>query len=159
MSKLTKRRSVRIVVVLLASASLLGAGFMLRIGADDKPSKEAAGPTKLAKDLIGTWILVGAPDEVADPPKSGGRLKFLTGKNWCITQADPKTGKVIFHHGGTYILDGDTYTETVEYANENTAQLINKTFKFKVKVEGDTYTQTGIGDDNPFKGEVLKRVK
>jgi hypothetical protein len=37
--------------------------------------------------------------------------------------------------------------------------LINKTFKFKVKVEGDTYTQTGVGDDNPFKGEVWKRAK
>jgi hypothetical protein len=107
---------------------------------------------------IGTWVLVGTPDKVGDPPKSGGRLKFRTGKHWAITQADPKTGKVIFHHGGTYTLDGDTYTETVEYANESTAGLLKKTFKFKVKVEGDTYTQIGIGEDNPFH-EVWKRAK
>jgi hypothetical protein len=158
MEKLTKRHGIRISVALFAVALLLPAGVMLPIGADDQPLKKAE-KTKLAKDLIGTWVLVGTPGEVGDPPKSGGRLKFITEKSWCITQADPDTGKVIFHHGGTYTLDGDTYSETIEYANENTAELIKKTFKFKTKVEGDTYTQTGLGDDNPFKGEVWKRVK
>jgi hypothetical protein len=159
MNKLRSCRGIRIVVALLAPALLLTAGVTLRTGAGERPPKEAAERTKLAQDLIGTWVLVGTPDKIADPPKSGGRLKFFTGKHWCITQADPKTGKVIFHHGGTYTLDGDTYAETIEYANENTATLIQKTFKFKAKVEGDTYTQTGIGDDNPFKGEVWKRLK
>ena len=98
------------------------------------------------------------PGKVAEPPKSGGRLKFITGNHWAVTQADADTGKVIFHHGGTYTLTGDTYAETVEYANESTAQLIKKTFTFKAKVEGDTYTQTAVGDDNPFT-EVWKRAK
>ena len=153
MDKSTNRRVIRVAAVLLVSAVVLSVG-----GAGGQPPKKDAEPTKLAKDLIGTWVLVGTPDKVGDPPESGGRFKFRTGKHWCITQADPKTGKVIFHHGGTYTLDGDTYAEIVEYANENTAGLIGKTFKFKVKVEGDTYTQTGIGDDNPFH-EVWKRAK
>lgn len=158
MDKFVRSRGIWIGVVLLAFAFLLPAGIMLRIGAEDRLPKEAAERTKLAKDLIGTWVAVGTPDKVADPPKSGGRLKFFTGKHWCITQADPKTGKVIFHHGGSYTLDGDTYTENIEYANENTAELIGKTYKFKIKVEGDTLTQTAIGSDNPFT-EVLKRIK
>jgi hypothetical protein len=144
--------------IFLASA-LMWAGITLSVGAGDEPGKGGAQPTKLAKDLVGTWVLVGTPDKISDPPKSGGRLKFFTGKNWAVTQADADTGKVQFHHGGTYTLDGDTYTENVEYANESTAQLIKKTFKFKVKVDGDTLTQTGVGEDNPFKGEVWKRVK
>src|SRR5262245_34307390 len=117
---------------------------------------EAGEPSNLAKDLIGTWVLVGTPDKVGEPPAAGGRLKFRTGRHWLITEADPATGKVIYHHGGTYTLDGDDYAETVEYANENTAGLIKETFKFKVKVDGDTYTQTGVG--NPYT-EVWKRVK
>jgi hypothetical protein len=153
MDKSTKRHTLRVVAVLLVSA------VVLPVGAGDPPPNKGEGPTKLAKDLIGTWVLVGTPDKVGDPPASGGRLKFRTGRHWVVTQADPDTGKVMFHHGGTYTLDGDTYTETVEYANESTADLIKKTFKFKVKVEGDTYTQTGVGDDNPFQGEVWKRVK
>lgn len=62
----------------------------------------------------------------------------------------------MFHHGGTYTLDGDNHAETIEYANENTAEMIGQTFRFKVKVEGDTYTQVGVG--NPY-SEVRKRVK
>jgi len=152
MNKFTKRFAIRVAAVLLVWA------VVVPVGAGDEP-KKGAEPAKLAKDLVGTWVLVGTPDKVGDPPKTGGRLKFFTGKNWCMTESDPESGKVVFHHGGTYTLDGDTYTETIEYANENTASLIKKMFKFKVKVDGDTYTQTGVGDDNPFKGEVWKRVK
>jgi len=121
------------------------------------PARLQAGePSTLAEDMIGTWVLVGTPDKVGEPPAAGGRLKFRTGRHWQITHADPATGKVIFHHGGTYTLDGDDYAETVEYANESTAGLIKRTFKFKVKVDGDTYTQIGVG--NPYT-EVWKRVK
>jgi hypothetical protein len=109
----------------------------------------------LARNLLGTWILVGRPGEIGEVPASGGRLKFITGKNWTLTQADPETGVTIFHHGGTYTLDGDAYAETVEYANENTKDLIKQTFKFTVKIDGDTLTQIGIG--NPWT-EVWKRV-
>ncbi len=83
-------------------------------------------------------------------------LKFLTGRHWTITQANPRTGEVIYHHGGTYKLDGDQYTETVEYANANTADLIKKTHRFKIKVDGDTYTQIGI--DNEW-SQVWKRAR
>jgi thiol-disulfide isomerase/thioredoxin len=103
-------------------------------------------PTQLAKDLIGTWVLVGEPgnaDEIA-----GSRLKFLTGRYWTITEADPTTGLTIYHHGGTYTLEGDKYTETVEYANPSTSNLINQSFQFAIKIDGDTLTQTGIG--NPW---------
>src|SRR5262245_46833387 len=153
MDKSTKRRAARVAAVLLVTA------VVLPVGAGDESPKKGTEPAKLAKDLVGTWVLVGTPEKVGDPPASGGRLKFITGKHWCITEADPTTGKVVFHHGGTYTLDGDTYAETVAYANENTAGLINKTFKFKVKVEGDTYTQIAAEEDNPFKGEVWKRAK
>jgi hypothetical protein len=152
MDKPTMRCAIGMAAVLLASA------FVPSVGADDPAPKDKAGPSKLAKDLVGAWVLVGMPDKVGEPPASGGRLKFFTGRHWTVTQADPATSKVVFHHGGTYTLDGDAYTETIEYANENTADLIGKTFKFKIKVDGDTYTQTAIGEDNPY-SEVWKRAK
>ena len=150
MTSSTKRRVMRVTVVLMVSA------VVLPVGAGEP--KEGKDQAKLAKELIGTWVLVGTPDKVGDPPESGGRLKFFTGRHWTVTEADPKTGKVIFHHGGTYTLDGDTYTETIEYANQSTAALIKKSFKFKVNVEGDKYTQIGVGDNNPY-NEVWKRAK
>ena len=116
----------------------------------------AAAPSQLAENLIGTWILVGEPGKVSEAPATGGRLKFFTGRHWCITQADRTNGLTIYHHGGTYTLNGDQYAETVEYAYESTRSLIKKTFNFTIKVEGDTLTQIAI--DNPWT-EVWKRVE
>jgi hypothetical protein len=146
----------------LFAATLVAIGLatsvvLARPRADD-PKEPADGtkPSQLAKDLVGTWALAGTPDKPEDPPAKGARLKFFTGKSWCITQCDAQTGKVIFHHGGQYTLDGDKMAETIDYANENTSYLIGKTHHFTIKVEGDTYTQ--VGQDNEF-SEVWKRVK
>ena len=148
------RYIVRATVFGLLALTLPTALVALR--AEEKTS-DAAAPSQLAKDLIGTWILVGKPGEIAQAPAAGGRLKFFTGAHWCITQSAPKNGVVIFHHGGTYTVKGNDYLETVvEYANQNTTNLIGHTSKFTIKIEGDTLTQIGIG--NPW-NEVWKRAK
>ena len=144
---------VRAAVLGLLALTLPTAFVVLQAGGK---TTAAAAPSQLAKDLMGTWILVGEPGKVGEAPAAGGRLKFFTGRHWTITQADPKTGVTIYHHGGTYALNGNEYLETVEYANESTTNLIKQTFKFTIKVEGDTFTQTGIG--NPWT-EVWKRAK
>jgi hypothetical protein len=154
-SKSTNYRFILRLAVPFALAIVATASVHLRAQSEKEQGGDEK-PPQLAKDLVGTWVLAGTPDKPEEPPKSGGRLKFFTGKNWCITQADPQTGVVIFHHGGTYSIDGDEMSETVKYANESTAQLINQTNKFKIKVDGDTYTQVGQG--NPFT-EVWKRLK
>jgi hypothetical protein len=142
-------------VALLSTLVLaLPAATTGQLRADDKPAGEE--PPPLAKQLIGTWVLAGTPEKVEEPPASGGRYKFFTGKHWCVTQADPDSGEVIYHHGGTYTLDGDTYEETILYSTANNAGLIKQTFTFRIKVEGDTYTQIGVG--NPY-SEVWKRAK
>ena len=147
------RYITRAAALSLLALALTTAVVVLR--AQDK-STAAAAPSQLAKNLIGTWVLVGKPGEVSEAPATGGRLKFFTGRHWTITQADPKTGVTIFNHGGTYTLKGDEYLETVEYANETNTNLIGQTFKFIIKVQGDSFTQTGVG--NPWT-EVWKRAK
>ena len=150
---ITSRYIVRAAACSLLAFTLATPVVVLRA----KDKVDAAAPlSKLSKDLIGTWVLVGKPGEVGEVPAAGGRLKFFTGNHWTITQADPKTGVTIFHHGGTYALKGNEYLETVGYANESTSNLIGQTFKFTIKIEGDTFTQTGVG--NPFT-EVWKRAK
>lgn len=127
----------------------------LTLRAEDQAATTAQTPP--SKDaMAGQWVLVGEPGNTTEAPSSGGRLKFFAGNAWVMTQADATTGVVIFHHGGTFTLDGDKYAETIEYTNESTKELIRQTFKFTLKVEGDTLTQVGIG--NPWT-EVWKRVK
>src|SRR6516164_6131262 len=136
--------------VALAGTSVIAWTVNARAYADEKATN------KLAHDLVGAWALAGAPGEEKDPPAKGGRLKFITDKCWTVTEADPDTGLVVFHHGGTFTLDDDKYSESIVYANESTKDLIGKTLHFKLKVDGDTLTQEGI--DNSF-NEVWKRVK
>ena len=123
------------------------------IRAQEETPKPEAEPSKLAADLIGTWRLVGTPDSEEETPTK--RLKFFTGKHWLVTEADDD-GKVTIHHGGTYTLDGDEYVETIEYALPESISAIGMKFKFKIKVEGDKYTQIGI--ENPY-SEVWRRAK
>ena len=119
-------------------------------------SSAQEGASSASKDIIGTWVLVGTPDKIGEIPSTGGRLKLITPTHWVVTQADPKTNIVIFHHGGTYSIKGGEYLEAVKFANENTADLIGKVHTFKIKVEGDTLTQIGVG--NPW-NEVWKRLR
>ena len=72
-----------------------------------------------------------------------------------MTRADPETGVVIEHFGRTYTLNGNEYVETQEYGDETWEKDNGKSFRFTVKVDGNTMTQIGIG--NPWT-EVWKRV-
>jgi len=102
-------------------------------------------PETLRQQILGSWVLAGKPDaEVV--PKPGARMKFFGLGHWFITEHHPDSGKVIYHHGGTYTLDGDRYVETFAFANENTKHLIGTKLVFKIKVEDGKYTQVGQGN-------------
>ena len=107
-------------------------------------------------ELVGTWVLIGRPGQTGAPPAVGGRIKTLTDTHWSVTQTDSRTDTVLFRHGGTWKLKGDEYSENVEYANQNTRELVGKTSRFHISLQDDTLTIVGIG--NPWR-EVWKRVK
>lgn len=109
-----------------------------------KPA-EATRAADLRQSLLGAWTMTGEPDSKNDP-QPGARLKFWGQKHWVITESDPATGELVFHHGGTYTLTGNNYAETIKFASENTKDMIGLTFRFKIKVDGDTYIQTGVGN-------------
>ena len=123
--------------------------------AERRDRAAAPDPTEPSPDLLGTWVHARGSGE-GDPSGKGARFKFRTGQHWNLSWADPESGLVIEHDGGTYTLNGDIYVETFEYATERTAGYIGRRFTFRVVVEGDTMTQIGL--DNPYT-EVWKRVR
>lgn len=116
----------------------------------NKPSLKAK---SLNKEIIGVWALVS---KATDIPLSNNRLKFIIDGHWSLTQADSITKVTTVHHGGTYTLKGDSYSEKVEYANANTARFIESVAKFNIKIDKDIIYLTGI--DNPW-NEIWKRIK
>jgi hypothetical protein len=151
-SSITGSRELRLFVVatLVVCAAV---ATIAQISAQETGVKAEAEPSKLAASLVGTWQLVGRPDDAQEMPVNS--FKFFTGKHWSVTYHD-ENGKVEYHHGGTYTLDGDQYAETIKYATDQTAALIGQTMKFKIKVEGDKYTQIGVG--NTY-NEIWRRAK
>jgi hypothetical protein len=113
---------------------------------DDANAPAASTEQSLRQALLGAWTLAGETESTGEPP-AAARLKFWGLGHWVITQSDPNTGQLIFHHGGTYTLEGDNYAETIAFAARSTEYLIGRTFKYKIKVDGDTYTQIGVGNE------------
>lgn len=105
----------------------------------------------LAERMLGVWAI---QPEMAGVPEDGRGLKFITDNRWCVVGSSTTTGQVHGAIGGRFTLKGDTYTETVEYAAR--PDMVGKKLTFKLTVEGDTFTQTGV--DNPHT-TVLKRPK
>src|SRR5205085_1988771 len=105
-----------------------------------------ASGSKLSHQMVGTWVFVGTPNRVMEVPAKGGRFKHRTGTHWNITQADAQTGLVKEVFGGTYTMSGEEYVETQTFADDTWLQDNGKSWKFLVKINGDTMTQIGVGN-------------
>jgi hypothetical protein len=133
-------------------------GAVSSLGAQPPPEPPAllapsATTDTLEARLMGTWVLAEATTP-GTPSGIGIRQKIFSSGRWEMIQKDPKTGAVVFHHGGTYRLDGDILEQKVEFAGQNTKSYIGQVRKFRITIDRETYTQVGIG--NPF-NEVWKR--
>jgi hypothetical protein len=122
-----------------------GAPFCVALNAQEEIAAKGAEKKALEpQQLLGAWVLVGKPGEVTEP-RPGARMKFIGERHWAITEADADTGRVIWHHGGTYTLEGNKLVETVLYANDSTAKLVGKEFHSLTLDDG---ALTWLGDDN-----------
>ena len=138
----------------LAVALLAGLGLITLTDA------QSPGDVPLDKEILGKWVLVGRPDGHGSPgaaPADGARYKTFTNGTFLVHELYPDfyPGATLDDHGGPYTLEGDKLTEDVQFTKG--LEVVSKqAFDFKVKIEGDTYTQIGISNDF---NEVWKRVK
>jgi hypothetical protein len=133
------KRKILFLILITGMASLA-----LRAQDADSGSPKVS---KLHRSLLGAWVLVGRPGDTIKP-KPDAEMKFWGLRHFAVTKRNAETGKIDYRHVGTYILDGDQYTETVTFAVGATDNLAGRTFKFRVQTDGDTYIQHGIG--NPW---------
>src|SRR5207237_5953388 len=90
--------------------------------------------------LDGTWELVsGQP-----LPKGARDIKIISGGHFIFVAYDTEKGKPLYTGGGTYVLNGSSYSEHIDFASDEISTgLVGKGQPFTVKVDGDTFTQTG----------------
>ena len=111
--------------------------------------------SRAKSQLEGAWELVSGK-----PLPEGARdIKILSGGNFIFVAYDTATGKPLYTGGGTYILNGSSYTEHVNFMSDQIAAgMIGKDQHFTVKLDGDTFTQTGTLSNGKSLSEIWKRV-
>jgi hypothetical protein len=105
--------------------------------------------------LDGVWeLLSGQP-----LPKGTRDIKVILGGHFIFAAYDTENGRPLYTAGGTYILNGSSYTEHMDFASDVIAAgLVGKDQQFTIKVDGDTFTQTGTLSNGKPLSEVWRRV-
>lgn len=143
----------RIGIAVLLGIVVQAFAFEKVYGKSAESARRAAPPVpteverSLEDRLMGTWVLAKA-ERPGTPSGIGIRQKKFSPGRWEIIQRDPKSGEIVFHHGGTYRLDGNLLEQKVEFATEKTRNYIGQVRRFRIRVEGDVHIQIGVG--NPF---------
>ena len=105
--------------------------------------------------IDGVWELVsGQP-----LPKGARDIKVISGGRFMFAAYDAASGKPLYTAGGTFVLNGTSYTEHMDFASDIIgAGLIGKNQQFTIKVDGDTFTQTGTLTNGKPLSEVWRRM-
>jgi hypothetical protein len=130
---------------------LIVAGFLLVAG--------SCGEQRSSNSLEGAWELIEAKYDPPDPnfaPAEWRQIKLVTRTHWAYLsqkRSSPKlssltndaellaAAKAFGAGGGTYTLDGDVYTERIEWFS--TPNHVGTSVPYKIKWEGDEWIQTG----------------
>jgi hypothetical protein len=123
----------------------------LIISACDTSSNADTGKAP-ANALEGTWQLISGTiiengdTTVTDYTKNQSMIKIINGSHFAFLNHDLKNGKdstaSFSAGGGVYTLEGDQYTEYLEYCNAR--EWEGHTFQFTVIVRNDTLIQQGV---------------
>ena len=127
------------------------------------PPKAERNPTDTTPE--GAWRLVayksGNAQDFTRLPKDWEQTKLVIGGRFVWTLA--KEGKVVRAVGGKYTIQGDRYTERVEFVlDDKDKWLHGHDQRFQWKIEGKTWRHTGTlkGNEGEVKmSEVWERVE
>jgi hypothetical protein len=108
----------------------------------------------MKSQMDGAWELVsGQP-----LPKGARDIKILSEGHFIFAAYDTETGQPLYAAGGTYNLKGSSYTEHMEFASGKIADLIGQDQSFTIRLDGDTFTQTGTLTNGKALSEKWKRI-
>ena len=138
---------------------------LLVLAAHNSPTRLAAsepkGEATTANKLVGTWKLVSARygGRESTLPKEATTLKHVTPIHYMWVTFD-KDGQVTRTQGGPYVFDGGVLKSTPEYGLGREFEAIKgKQQLFKVKFDGNRWTQSGTLSTGTTLEEVWERVE
>jgi len=120
---------------------------------DNNSGTTASASKEQGLPIQGTWQLLqgtltekGKAPVVTEYTKDQKFIKIINGDHFSFMDHDLNKGKqpkpIFSSGGGKYTLNGDKYTEYLEYCNER--EWENNKFDFTVTIKNDTLIQQGI---------------
>lgn len=132
----------------LSNVPLLFLGVLLSTcttGTDQK-STENSFPIEGTWQLISGTLVEKGDTTLTDYTVDRRMIKILNKTHFSFLNHDLQQGKdstaSFIAGGGTYTLNGDQYTEYLEYCSDRSWE--GNTFAFTVKLQGDTLIQQGV---------------
>lgn len=114
-------------------------------------------------NITGVWRLVrnnpARDSAMKEFPAEFTEIKQITDGHFSWMLMSDAEGTVFNGAGGTYRLDGDTYTETIDYGLPGMVRFIGKQAVYQIGVERDTMRISGVLDDQIEVREVWVRVR
>jgi hypothetical protein len=105
-------------------------------------------------ELDGTWDLVAGQQL----PKGARDIKIISAGHFIFAAYDTEKGELLYTGGGTYTLNGNSYTEHVDFGEKISPGIVGKDQQFTVKLDGDTFVQTGTLSNGKRLSETWKRI-
>lgn len=118
------------------------------------------------KNLVGTWrqmsMKQGENLRRFDGPNDQVKLLFITPTHVNRVVHDPKTKKVIGNVGGHCLVEGETYTEIIEFGDEQSIKGLNLAqptkMSFTFAIDGNRLILKGTGEIKNY-SEEWQRLK
>ena len=104
--------------------------------------------------LDGAWDLVAGQQL----PQGARDIKIISGRHFIFVAYDAEKGEPLYTGGGTYILNGSSYMEHVDFGDRISAGIVGKDQRFTVEMNGDEFTQTGTLSNGKRLSETWKRI-
>lgn len=118
-------------------------------GKKEKTEETISTPIEGEKGIIGTWKLVYGEIRTEDSLEvkdlsNTEFVKILNEDHFAFFNQVKDTADGFYGGGGSYVLDGDTYVEQLDYVGVK--EIRGHEFTFNVEIKGDTLIQSGIED-------------
>lgn len=149
------KRKIMLVILSYAVLIALAAAGSLQKGSS-KPAKEANSPE-------GTWKMElykysSQTSEFNSRTEAQPRIKIITGTHFAWFTIDNASGRIIQAAGGTCKLNGNTYTENIDYGLGMESYL-HTSNDYTIKVDGDMLFLSGDLSGYGKIEEIWHRVK
>lgn len=129
--------------------ALLG---VLNMNAQQKPS-----------DILGTWKLISfryGEGEVQYPPDSYVQMiKLITPTHFTWVHYKTKDQLVSSSAGGTYVLNGNDYTEKIIFGDSGMQSFFNKEQAYKIKITDGKLYLSGVMTNNLKIEEIWEKIE